>query len=199
MTSEKTSFDDIKIVSYSEKCFVVCGETRTYRESLRVLGGKWNSSLTNKETGEKFGGWIFPATKLSQVKQWKMSGEHLHFTDMPLTAASSASTSSCARASSSPTNDGDEVPTITNVFQKMVQIENRLSKIEYSIGKILAQLSDQNGSSVSIKTTPPPSSKTKTTKPASISGASSTSIIFAEDSDQEDGEPKPDVNHRRLL
>ncbi len=60
---------EVSIQDYSEKSFVVRGEgTRELRESLRALGGKWNNSLTDKNTGERFGGWIFWSDKRSDVQ-----------------------------------------------------------------------------------------------------------------------------------
>ena len=62
---------EVSIQDYSEKSFVVRGEgTRDLRESLRALGGKWNNSLTDKNTGERFGGWIFWSDKRSDVQDW---------------------------------------------------------------------------------------------------------------------------------
>jgi hypothetical protein len=79
MSSLSSVFADIKIVDYTGKSFVVTGETKQYRESMRSLGGKWNGSLTDKKTGEKFGGWIFPATKKKDVSSWQQKGKHLTF------------------------------------------------------------------------------------------------------------------------
>jgi len=43
---------EIYIQEYSEKSFVIRGDTRPHRESLRAMGGKWANRLTDKETGE---------------------------------------------------------------------------------------------------------------------------------------------------
>lgn len=55
---------------YTEKSIVVRGETKEFKESLKSLGGKWNSKLTDKSTQETFGGWIFPLSKTSEVEKW---------------------------------------------------------------------------------------------------------------------------------
>ena len=68
------SNSSIRIVSYTDKSFVVVGDTKTYKDSLKTLGGKWNSSLTNKETGEKFMGWIFYASKKNEIQYWIDTG-----------------------------------------------------------------------------------------------------------------------------
>lgn len=68
------SNSSIRIVSYTDKSFVVVGDTKTYKDSLKNLGGKWNGSLTNRETGEKFMGWIFYASKKNEIQYWIDSG-----------------------------------------------------------------------------------------------------------------------------
>ena len=65
---------DISIVKYSEKCIVVCGEdTESVKEDLKRMAGKWNARLTNKETGERFGGWIFPVKFQSDIEKFLAS------------------------------------------------------------------------------------------------------------------------------
>ena len=62
----------IRIIPYTDKSFVVVGDTKPHKDSIKNLGGKWNASLTNKETGEKFMGWIFFLNKGKQneVQNW---------------------------------------------------------------------------------------------------------------------------------
>lgn len=64
----------IFIEEYSSKSFVVRGETRIYKDSLKNLGGKWNSSLTDKKSGEKFGAWLFWSDKRSDIDNWFSKG-----------------------------------------------------------------------------------------------------------------------------
>jgi hypothetical protein len=64
----------IFIEDYSAKSFVVRGETREYKDSLKALGGKWNSRLTDKETGDKFGAWLFWSDKRSEIDGWFAKG-----------------------------------------------------------------------------------------------------------------------------
>ena len=64
----------LQIVSYTDKSFVVIGDTKTHKDSLKNLGGKWNGSLTNKETGEKFMGWIFYSSKKREIQSWIDTG-----------------------------------------------------------------------------------------------------------------------------
>tara|TARA_B110000008_G_C16790061_1_gene492277 strand:+ start:286 stop:744 length:459 start_codon:yes stop_codon:yes gene_type:complete len=60
----------IRIEKYTDKSIVVRGETTEYKETLKSLGGKWNSRLADKQTEEKFGGWIFPLSKIKDVEKW---------------------------------------------------------------------------------------------------------------------------------
>jgi hypothetical protein len=68
------SIKSVSIISYTEKSIVVVGDTKQHKDSLKTLGGKWNSSLTNKETGEKFMGWIFYNSKRNEIQNWIDSG-----------------------------------------------------------------------------------------------------------------------------
>ena len=61
---------NISIEVYTPKSFVVRGETQPHKESLKGLGGKWNSSLTDRNNGEKFGAWLFWSDKRSEVNNW---------------------------------------------------------------------------------------------------------------------------------
>lgn len=63
----------IEIQDYTPKSFVVRGETTEYKENLKALGGKWNSCLTDKSNGERFGGWIFFTSKKAEVEKWIVS------------------------------------------------------------------------------------------------------------------------------
>ena len=54
--------DDLKIVDYSEKSFVVIGDTKPIKEKLKELGGRFNSRLTCGA------GWVFSKTRIEVVK-----------------------------------------------------------------------------------------------------------------------------------
>lgn len=64
----------IFIEDYTPKSFVVRGETRESKDSLKALGGKWNSSLTDKDTGDKFGAWLFWSDKRKELDSWIKKG-----------------------------------------------------------------------------------------------------------------------------
>lgn len=52
----------VQIVDYSEKAIAVIGETKPLKDKLKDLGGRFNFRLTCGA------GWIFPKTKLEEVK-----------------------------------------------------------------------------------------------------------------------------------
>jgi hypothetical protein len=59
---------DIKIISYSERAFVLVGNTKPVKDIISSLGGKPNWNLKDPN-GNKYFGWIFPVTKLDLVKK----------------------------------------------------------------------------------------------------------------------------------
>ena len=62
--------DSIKIIDYTEKSFCLVGEkTKSIKEEIKANSGKWNSNLTHPKTGEKFGGWIFPMSKKTEIRK----------------------------------------------------------------------------------------------------------------------------------
>jgi hypothetical protein len=64
----------VYIEKYSDKSFVVRGDTRPHRESLKAMGGKWANRLTDKESGEKFGAWLFWTQKHAELDGWVSGG-----------------------------------------------------------------------------------------------------------------------------
>lgn len=64
----------VRIIQYTEKAFVVIGDTKKHSTKLKSMGGKWNVSLTYKETGEKFMGWIFSNTRKDKIRTWIETG-----------------------------------------------------------------------------------------------------------------------------
>jgi len=56
--------ENVNIEKYSEKSFVVRGETKEHKEKLSDLGGKWNSRLRDGA------GWIFPNMLRKNVENW---------------------------------------------------------------------------------------------------------------------------------
>jgi len=57
---------DIFLVNYSDKAIAIFGETKEIKETLKVLGGRFNTKLTHND--EKICGWIFPKSKTNLVR-----------------------------------------------------------------------------------------------------------------------------------
>lgn len=56
-----TEKDGYTIVEYSTKAVAVFGDTKTIKDELRAMGGRFNARLTYN--GQKLAGWIFPKSK----------------------------------------------------------------------------------------------------------------------------------------
>jgi len=55
----------LEIVNYSEKAIAVFGDTKSIKDELKALGGRFNSSLTR--AGKLCAGWVFPRSKSTEV------------------------------------------------------------------------------------------------------------------------------------
>jgi len=64
----------VYIEDYSPKSFVVRGDTQQYKDTLKNMGGKWGSSFTDKNSGEKFGAWLFWSAKRTELEEWVKNG-----------------------------------------------------------------------------------------------------------------------------
>lgn len=58
---------DLFLVDYSEKAIAIFGETKEIKETLKELGGRFNTKLTYND--EKKCGWVFPKSKSKVVKE----------------------------------------------------------------------------------------------------------------------------------
>ena len=56
---------EIHIENYTEKSFVVLGDTKPHKDNIKKLGGKWNSRLRDNKMG-----WIFPMSKKESVEEY---------------------------------------------------------------------------------------------------------------------------------
>jgi hypothetical protein len=57
-----------RIVEYSDRAIAVFGNTRSMKDELLHIGGKFNRWLTDPETKERQSGWIFPMSKRAEVE-----------------------------------------------------------------------------------------------------------------------------------
>jgi hypothetical protein len=74
MKKKETMSKSVFIEDYTQKSFVVRGDTKEYKESLKTMGGKWNSGLSDKHTGDKFGAWLFWSDKRKEIESWIEKG-----------------------------------------------------------------------------------------------------------------------------
>jgi len=63
LPSEKDK-KNLILKDYSEKSFVISGETKNFKEELKSIGGKWNSNLKDGP------GWIFSNKRKEKVQKW---------------------------------------------------------------------------------------------------------------------------------
>ena len=56
-------FDSVSFLDYTDKSFVVFGQTFPIKEILKAHGGRFNPFLTHPFTQEALKGWIFPAKR----------------------------------------------------------------------------------------------------------------------------------------
>jgi hypothetical protein len=67
----KGTNNDIKLIQYSEKCYVLTGPgTKAIKHNLKKLKLKWNSHLKTKDgTGQRFGGWLVFPDRVDEIKE----------------------------------------------------------------------------------------------------------------------------------
>lgn len=64
---EPITVEDLEMVDYSEKAIAVFGDTKTIKEQLKELGGRFNPALNYN--GEKRAGWIFSKKQADKVRE----------------------------------------------------------------------------------------------------------------------------------
>ena len=65
-TEKEAVTGDYTIVDYSEKAIAIFGDTRTIKEDLKALGGRFNPKLTHDNV--KKAGWIFSKSKANELR-----------------------------------------------------------------------------------------------------------------------------------
>lgn len=59
--------NNFEIIDYTEKSIAVFGDTKSIKDDLKAMGGRFNSRLNYN--GEKAAGWIFPIHLRSQIEE----------------------------------------------------------------------------------------------------------------------------------
>lgn len=106
-------FDDIYTEDYNDRQFLVKGNTRPYKESIKKLGGFWKPTVK---------AWIFPMIEKDSVEAWMRKGEHI-------AEVSQATT---------PARTKREVDQVTNT-----QLMRKLEAIEKMLSQLLAGDEDE--------------------------------------------------------
>ncbi len=57
---------NFEIVDYSDRAVAVFGDTRSVKDKLQALGGKFNMYLTRN--GQRSAGWVFQKSKKSELQ-----------------------------------------------------------------------------------------------------------------------------------
>jgi hypothetical protein len=121
------AFRNIDIENYTEKSFVVRGETKPYEDSMNALSGKCNDRLTDRATGDKFGAWIFPMTKKQLVQEWVRAGKHL-------TAPPAGTTNNSSSAA------GGDTRQTTQTILKLERAEAKIARLEELMKMVMAEI-----------------------------------------------------------
>lgn len=133
------SFNNVTVKPYSDKSFVVVDDGGKHENSLLALGGKKNGSLTDKDTGYRFEGYIFANKWLDKVKAWKASGVSLKYTK------SEGSTD----FTSSHTTSGDG-----GTRKILMELEKTKAEVKW-LKDVVLQIAEHSGLEIE-ETTPPP-------------------------------------------
>lgn len=108
----------VYIEDYSDKSFVVRGETIEYKATLKKLGGKWNSNLTDKNTGDKFGAWLFWNDKKVEISEWINNGSK------EVTQSSNKSNKSNKSNNSNNSNLEEKIDYLTKLVEELCKLNN---------------------------------------------------------------------------
>lgn len=118
------------IESYTDKSFVVLGtETKTHKDNLKLLGGKWNSSLTDKANGEKFGAWIYPSNLKSKVQEF-IKNPTTSIVEPPTFSREMSSNTPHNKESSFKESSFKDSPEYKKMLKRINDLEKRLDALE---------------------------------------------------------------------
>jgi hypothetical protein len=58
----------MELLDYTDKSFVVIGDTKNIKDRLKELGGRYNPNLTHPVTKERFSAWIFSKKQREKIE-----------------------------------------------------------------------------------------------------------------------------------
>ncbi len=76
-TKKPSLITPITVEPYSDKSFVVRGDTFEHKIVFAKFDGKWNRNLTDKKTGSRFGAWVFSNSKRVIVDKFLLELDHI--------------------------------------------------------------------------------------------------------------------------
>jgi hypothetical protein len=135
-----SSVSDLTVLSYSEKAWVVYGNTKENKNVLKTLGGKYNPHLAEALTRGTGKGWIFPKSRFATIEALQSAIETtIEFgivkprTDAEDVRENEESQSGCDESQSSESFPQNVANTNTDlllqILRKLVDIEKRLDKM----------------------------------------------------------------------
>lgn len=65
----------MELLDYTEKSFVVIGDTKNIKDKLKDLGGRYNPNLTHPETKEKLAAWVFSKKQKEKIQTFLKNGD----------------------------------------------------------------------------------------------------------------------------
>jgi len=68
----------MELLDYTDKSFVVVGDTKNIKDRLKELGGRYNPNLTHPETKERLSAWIFSKKQKEKVESFISNPEKSH-------------------------------------------------------------------------------------------------------------------------
>jgi hypothetical protein len=127
----------MEVKSYSEKSYIVFGDTKEYKEQLKNLGGKFNMYLKHPETSEVVAGWIFKKTddlidEIEKIEKgfYVMREEKVKEEKEGVSKKSSVSGS----VQSSQNNNLELIVMKNKIKDKIKSYEDLISKLESLVG-----------------------------------------------------------------
>ena len=111
---------NLTVEDYSEYSFVVRGDTRPHLNSLKNLGGKWNSRLKDGAC------WIFPKRLKGDIEQWIESGK-----------VNRTSGNNLCGSPRPNTNITQHKLYDNNLGKKVMELEKKIDKLSYMFEKVI--------------------------------------------------------------
>ena len=126
--------NNIYIENYSEKSFVLRGDTQDLKEEIKKLGGKWSIGFTCKKNGEKFAAWLFFMNKKPEIEKWL---NELKKSDNKSEVKKSDNKSEVKKSD----NNSEVKKSDNNSEDRLLKIENAINDIYIRLEKIENQKS----------------------------------------------------------